>query len=105
MNHIFVLAYIYIIEIRKSYKFVMFAILCAIIGSVSPSENKDKSVFIIWSAVIIITLVSLGLVVVIRYGYARRLDAGIASKISAAENWKSQKELARYISDKLKFKI
>lgn len=105
MNYIFVLAHIYIIEIRKSYKFVMFAILCAVIGSVSSPENNVKDFFIIWSVVAIITLISIGLVVVIRYVYARRLDAGIVSKISAAENWKSQKELARDISDKLKFKI
>lgn len=104
MNKLFVLSYIYIKEIRRSYKFVLFMLFCALIASNAQARNENYSVFAIWVYAIIAIIFGLALVVAIRYRYALKYWPYIYTKIEEAKDTRGRFEVAKYVSDKVDFK-
>lgn len=104
MNELFVIVYIYIIEIRRSCRVVISILFMAAIVANAPARNKDYSIFAIWVAAIALILIMLALVVFIRYRYALKYWPDISMKINEARDIKGRLEVARYVSDRVDFK-
>lgn len=104
MNRLFVLSYLCIIEIKRSYKIVILISLFALIASNAQARNKDYSVFVILISSIIAILITLGMVAVIRYRYALQYWPDISVKIKEARGIQGRVEVAKYVSGKVDFK-
>ena len=104
MNNLCVIVYIYIMEIKRSYKAVICILFMAAIAANASVRNKDYSIFAIWVAGITLIFVMLALAAFIRYRYALKYWPDISIKVNEARNIKERLEVARYVSDRVDFK-